>query len=281
MKNKSFFFIILGLIMNLSVFGQKNNNLFPNYKGWALNTDFQVYTPNDLWDYINGAAENFVIYDFVELHIAEYQKGKEWIKAELYRHSNFDNAFGIYSSERYPDFNFGTYGTQGYLQEDVLIFLHRDYYIKIIGSSQAKKVVKAMVDISGLLQNNLGEKVNFPEMINYLPAENRIENAEVYVSKSFMGHEFLNKVFVVKYKEGDQDYELFATKKDSPEECQKILNEYKSFTSDDMDTSHEGEFLFKDPYNGEVYLFWKNNILVGARNYKNPEDVKAIILNLF
>jgi Family of unknown function (DUF6599) len=281
MRNYKFLFsIIIGVLLTISSFGQSKNNLFPNYKGWTLNTDFQIYNPNDLWDYINGGAENFVIYDFVELHIGEYTKGKESIKVELYRHSNFDNAFGIYSSERYADYTFGDYGTQGYRQADILNFLHRDFYIKMYASSQSKKVINAMIDIAGLVQNSLGEKVAFPEMLNRFPKENRLENAEVYIAKSFMGHNFLNKVFVVKYKDGNKSYELFSLKKDSAQECQKFLNEYMAFTSDNLDTSKEGEFLFKDPYNGDVLILWKGNVLAGARNFEDLEMVRGMIENL-
>jgi hypothetical protein len=277
MRNcKILFSIIAGMLFSISLFGQSKNDLFPNYKGWKLNTNFQVYNPNDLWDYINGAAENYVIYDFVELHLAEYKKRKESIKVELYRHSSSDNAFGIYSSERYPDYIFNNYGTQGYFQDDLLIFLHRDYYVKIYGSSQSGKVTEAMIDIAILLQISLGEKTDFPEMIKRFPKENRIENAEVYVAKSFMGHEFLNNVFVVKYKEGDKFFELFSLKRNSPEECRKIIDQYKAFTSVTYDTSKEGEFLFKDPYNGDVLIIWKGDVLVGARNFRDLDEVREM-----
>ncbi|MBE0674052.1 MAG: hypothetical protein IH591_05275, partial [Bacteroidales bacterium] len=53
---------------------------FPVVSGFKIVRDYPVYTPGDLWDYINGAAEAYLSYGFSELHIAEYVKGKNRIK---------------------------------------------------------------------------------------------------------------------------------------------------------------------------------------------------------
>ncbi|MCK5463933.1 MAG: hypothetical protein KAI95_12985, partial [Bacteroidales bacterium] len=41
---------------------------FPEVKNWNLTVLPDVYTPGNLWDLINGAAESYLSYDFVDLH---------------------------------------------------------------------------------------------------------------------------------------------------------------------------------------------------------------------
>src|SRR5512137_1524240 len=94
---------------------QKNEPQFPSVAGWKLAVEETVYTPNNLWDVIDGAADLFLEYNFVDLHIARYQQTADLeIKVELYRHKSSVDAFGIYSQERYPDYHFIDLGTQGY-----------------------------------------------------------------------------------------------------------------------------------------------------------------------
>ncbi len=71
--------------------------VFPSLSGYKIKTDYPVYLPDNLWDFINGAADTYLAYGFVDLHVAEYKKGKNVIKAEIYRHSDNIMAFGIYS----------------------------------------------------------------------------------------------------------------------------------------------------------------------------------------
>ena len=36
---------------------------FPELSGYKINTDFQVFNPDNLWDFINGAAETYLLTD--------------------------------------------------------------------------------------------------------------------------------------------------------------------------------------------------------------------------
>src|SRR5512133_2305471 len=87
----------------------------PELKGYKKVTSYPVFTPENLWDFINGAADNYLAYGFADLHVAEYKKGKDVIKLEIYRHGDTTLAFGIYSSERSPTFRFVNLGAQGYI----------------------------------------------------------------------------------------------------------------------------------------------------------------------
>jgi len=55
----------------------------------------------------------YLAYNFIDLHVAEYKKGKNVIKIEVYKHSDPTMAFGIYSTERSPSFRFQESGFTG------------------------------------------------------------------------------------------------------------------------------------------------------------------------
>ena len=96
-----------------------------------------------MWDFINGAAESYLSYGFVDLHVAEYKKGKNVIRLEIYRHSDHIMAFGIYSTERSPSFKYMKLGSQGYKTESAINFFKGNYYVKIRTYSKSEKTLQS------------------------------------------------------------------------------------------------------------------------------------------
>ena len=126
--------LMLGISLALASISNAQNTptSFPQIGGWKLTAEGTVYTPNNLWDVIDGAADLFLEYGFVDLQIARYQQTADLeIKVELYRHKSAVDAFGMYSQERYPDYHFIDLGTQGYVEKGALNFLCGEYYVKI------------------------------------------------------------------------------------------------------------------------------------------------------
>jgi len=272
---------ILIFLISIFVFSflsaQNKTKLFPEFSSWKLSTEFEIYTPDNLWDYIDGAAENYVIYDFADLHIGEYTKGKRSVRVEIYRHSNHDNAFGIYSSERYPDFNFIDIGTQGYMQDDILNFFHRNYYVKMYGNSDDKKTMKALKELAMEVQDALGKKEGFPATLKLFPEENKMANADKYIAKSFLGHEFLNKAFVAKYKTEEGKLNVFIISPGNNDEAEEMLSIYLDFTSQDKKDLADGEYLIEDPYNGQVLIHKQKGLLIGSTGFQSLSQAREII----
>jgi hypothetical protein len=105
---------------------------FPELPGWNQSGEIQTFSPKDLFEYINGAADLYLSYDFQELNVAEYRNEKKAsVTIEVYRHKTPIHAFGIYSQERLSDANFLDIGAQGYSETDVLNFISGNYYVKM------------------------------------------------------------------------------------------------------------------------------------------------------
>ncbi|MFA5818713.1 MAG: hypothetical protein WC854_05490, partial [Bacteroidales bacterium] len=43
---------------------------FPELEGFKKTTNYPVFGPENLWDFINGAADTYLAYGFVDLHVA-------------------------------------------------------------------------------------------------------------------------------------------------------------------------------------------------------------------
>lgn len=274
---------VFGIQATLPVELAKNNKkvagdvVFPEIKGWKLVQEYPVYFPENLWDYINGAADAYLSYLFVDLHIAEYINPEGTIiKAEVYRHKAPEYAFGIYSIERTPEYDFQDYGTQGYAEESLVHFITRDCYVKVTTNASGDEIGKIVPVIARKVAESLGDPGPLPKPLQLFPKEGKVVHSEKFIADNFLGHQFMERVFTADYRVGGDDFILFFMEKNSPDECKKILEEYYAFTRQTVEMK-EGPHTITDRYNGTLHVIWKGNCIWGAMNVEDPETGKTYL----
>lgn len=235
---------------------------FPGLAGFKIKTDYPVFTPDNLYDYIDGAADNYLSFGFVDLHVGEYKKGKEIIKAEIYRHNSHTMAFGIYSSERSPSFRFLNIGAQGYRTDGVINFFKGNYYVKIKTYSKKEKTLQAVESVAMKISLMLEGESEMPPQLVQFPAEGKKINEETYINESVLGHSFLNKAFKAVYGSGTDNFSVFIIQSPSVEDNIKTVNSCLTSAGTDPSESDEGKYVVNDGYNGTLFLAWKNDKIV-------------------
>jgi hypothetical protein len=240
---------------------QASSSLFPEMPGWKKPDAIQVFIPDNLYDYINGAADLYLTYDFKELQVAEYiRDDKASVIIEIYRHASPTNAFGIYSQERLTNADFLEIGSQGYYEEKVLNFLSGSYYVKISSSNIEKDDRDILVRFAksdrswagGLLLSGL-----FPE--------GKIKNAENSSGKISSATSF-SRPFIADYQIAGQKFKLFLMVGASPEYCRARLQRYFQQLKRPQDGVVEKRYEISDPYHGNFELFWKGKYIGGILN---------------
>jgi hypothetical protein len=249
--------LIVSVIMGSIAVGQ--DFTFPMAKGFKIETTYPVYTPGDLWDYINGAADAYLSYGFSELHIAEYVKGKNSIKVEVYDHVKPLLGFGIYSFERSPQYRFIDIGAQGYAGEGLVHFFKGRYYVKVVTNSKSKKIVSSLNQIARNVAEALPVDPTMPEMIRLLPVNGKVAYEETYLNESVLGHSFLRGALRASYKIDDKAFSLYLFKTESAEKASEAVTAYLKSADIEVDSDISGRYKFKDGYNGIVYLVWNGD----------------------
>ena len=248
--------------------------MFPELSGYKKNTDFQVFTPDNLWDFINGAAETYLAYGFVDLHVAEYKKGKNIIKLEIYRQSDHLTAFGIYSTERSSSFNYMKLGAQGYIAEGVVNFFKGNYYVKLRTYSKSEKTLQAIQSLALRTAEMLEGSADMPPVLSLFPEAGKKVNEEMYINESVLGHKFLNHAYKANYESGPDNFSVFIFDCKTPEEAWKSAESYLTSTGTDALESSSGKYVLADGYNGTVFLAWKENKIVAISGLsKDQADI--------
>ncbi len=237
---------------------------FPALAGWRLAPPpgDSVYTPDNLWDIIDGAADLFLSYGFVDLRIGEYtdSAGTD-VRVELYRHSSRQNAFGIYSQERNPGYHFIEIGTQGYVEGKVLNFLCGTYYVKMSTHRNGKTGIDAMVMIGRRVAEHLQQAPGWPADLAVLPAEKRVSNTESYIAENFLGYAVFHSAFTARYEAGCT---LFLMDFESPSRARAAADAYLKAVGL-LPGLPEGEITdVLDPHNGSLSMLLRGRTISGV-----------------
>jgi hypothetical protein len=239
--------------------------VLPDIPGWTVAREQVVYDSSTLWEAIDGAADLFVSYGVVDMHMAYYTStGGPEVRAEVYRHDSPEAAFGIFSQERSPENTHVTIGTTAVMGEGMLNILCGEYYVKLSTNSPGKSTGKDLTAIGTSIVKHLAQPAELPGMLAVLPQRGRIVNSEKYVADSYMGYGFLRKVYTARYG-GSGVCEVFLLAHENAEQASLTLDAYRKVTTPAPGSTGSGHLALRDPHNGPVNLLLREKILGGVR----------------
>jgi len=274
--------LILGLIIFLWVPGAEAKDFrFPEIKGWKQSGEIQTFIPKTLFEYINGAADLYLMYDFQELKVAEYlNEKKASVIVDVYRHKTPTHAFGIYSQERLSDANFLDIGAQGYVEKNVLNFLTGSYYVKLNSFNTGAEDEEILLNFAKKVSENLGEKGRLPSILSFFPEEGKKKNSEKFINKNFLGYSFLYSAFTADYELSGTKFKLFVIEGADPKECKDMIQKFLQQTKSPEKNIAEGRYTISDPYHGEIFLHWRGKYIRGILNVSDT-SLRSKYLKLF
>ncbi len=245
---------------------------FPEMSGWKLAEEPQVFSPNNLYDYIDGAADLYLKLDFQELEVVEYRNEKKAaVTIEVYRHRTSDHAFGIYSQERLADANFLNIGAQGYYENNVLNFVKGLYYVKMSSYNTGADDREILLGFGRKVAQNLEGKNSLPAILSSFPPEGKKKNSEKFISREFLGYSFLLPAFTADYDLAGKKFQVFVIEGRDQNDCRNMMKRYLKEVESQEKEGHEGLYRIKDRYHGEIDLFWKGKYIWGTLNLDVPD----------
>lgn len=278
--------LIFPLLLCLSNFGNPTSawsispDVFPEMDGWKQSEKIHVYSPDTLFDYINGGADLYLKYDFQELKVAEYKGAeKTSIIVEIYQHRSPNNAFGIYSQERPSEGKYLDIGAQGYMEEGFLNFLLGKYYVKMSSLNLEGKNEEVLPDFARKIAQNLGGKSSLPALLASFPKDGKKANSEKFISKNFLGYSFLHSAFTADYELSGKKFKLFILEGRDAEECREMLRQHFQQAKHPSSNVTEGSHALSDPYHGQIALGWKGKYIWGVLD-QSDSALRSKYLNL-
>ena len=202
----------ISLMLTLSAPGQNILDL----PGWTLQGEILSFNSENLWEHINGAADQFLDLGFQNLVVQDFRKESLAISIEIYDMASDLNAFGIFVLERPVSFQSLPIGSQAVLSlPGQALLLKNSFYVKIY-AFEGELTEKSAKILLSIIADKLPGHNRLPEEFRSLPDSGKIGNSEGYVRETFLGLKELQNCIYAVYKDNSgEEYRRFRVITDS------------------------------------------------------------------
>ena len=167
--------------------------------GWELRGKAATYVgPNGLFEYIDGAGEPYLTYDFKQVTAATYKQGEMELQVDLWFFGSPPEAFGAFSRDSsLVAASSASLGHRAASAEGELWVWHGSHYLHItsLGSKAATRA--QMLEVARALVARLPEeKPDLPAIVGRLPKAGRLETSVHYFHDPLAAPESVEPRFV-------------------------------------------------------------------------------------
>ena len=251
--------------------------LVPRVDAWTRTEVPRSFFPESLFEYIDGAAESYLSYDFRELLVVDLEKkgAEATLTLEIYDMGSPVNAFGIFGAERYPENRAVSIGELGYLEGEALNFMTGRFYVKMLGFGLGEETGSVLAGVGAQVAAAVKVKGSLPAFVLAFPKENLVAQSEKYIKKNFMGYEFLRHGFVATYKVGGKEFEGFFVEGGSDTDAEDMIGKLIEALAGDKQTPERIALGYhsRNRYGQHLYIGRVRNGLCGVMRV--PDGLEA------
>ena len=120
-----------------------------------------------------------------------------------------ENAFGMFSAESSPAYDYFLLGVAAYRDEGIINFAQDRYYVKLAAFCESSAAV--LHEYATAISRCIGGSRELPALLRKLPEAGRKPHTEQYIRKDPMGHPFLAPVYQATYVSGKDERKLLLS----------------------------------------------------------------------
>ncbi|NIM50802.1 MAG: hypothetical protein GTN62_10415 [Gemmatimonadales bacterium] len=184
---------------------------FPEVDGWTRAGEVQVYDAENLWEYIDGAAELFVEYDVQTCMTGDLASGSLVVTVDLYDMGTPLNAFGIFARERSQKGVPLPEATEAVVSPPYqALLLKGSTYVKVNAVQGALTATSGRAFLESIARTLPG-RPGYPPELELLPQNGKVAGTEGYQREGFLGLAELNDCLYAEYAgDGDRTWQGFV-----------------------------------------------------------------------
>lgn len=247
--------------------------------GWSWLGMPVHYTPDNLYEYIDGEAELYLAYDFVEMATLTYFWGDEEdtsFVVDIYDMGTPLNGFGLHSCYRQPGYRFEEIGTEAVVSDYMIRFYQGRYVVEIAWENTSKRMTDAVRTVARKVSERIEDEAVAPATLSLLLAEDRIEKTLRYISGEMLNQEFLSGGLEARYRVNGEEAKGFIVLFESTNDAKDGFNKLKQF-HEGMDrkivypnVSDKNTFAVETAYHGYLLVSVTGRFMAGVQDLSAP-----------
>jgi len=250
--------------------------------GWSPAEEVKIYHPDNLFEYIDGAAETYLDFGFVELAVGEYRSDKvknASVVVDVYDMGCINNAFGIYANGLYPDADFVSVGRQGYRDDGTVDFWKGRYYTKVTAQGDVENMDDVVLALAKAVAENVKTEDKPPDGVGLFPKDGMVPNTLKYLRQNGLGQSFIGDAFMADYKRGECEMQLLIARYKTEAQAADAVGKFKTFIAKVGKVKSEagGGFVGEDPYYKTVIVRNAGRYFLCALHAQDMDAAEALL----
>lgn len=161
LKRWHIFILLLSTVVNFSCDGGNLAKLIPNdleIQNWERDGNLGIFKGNDLIKLINGGAEIYFEYGFIQCINQRYRNGDSLLEITIFEMKDPKSAFEIFSYHRFnqKSANSGLINCPNTISTDAITFQKGRYYIQIFSLSPQHDLQNILIEFAKSIEGKMG-----------------------------------------------------------------------------------------------------------------------------
>jgi len=236
---------------------------FPVLEGWTQDGEVLSYDADNLWEYINGAAELFLEYDVQTCQTADLSHGDLTVTVDVYDMGTPLNAFGIFVRERPAPGAPLPGATEAVVSPPYQALLLKDAVYVKVNAIEGELSETAGRELLEALAAALPGQTYYPAELDLLPQTGVVAGSQGYKREGYLGLTELSHCLYAEYAgEDGETYEGFVV---LPEPGSSPSSTWEALSGEWTSVEHQDRtILFNEvPYRGLVGVVQSDGSLLG------------------
>jgi hypothetical protein len=242
--------------------------------GWKQQGNPRSYTADNLFEYMDGNAEGYVIYRFVKMTGVNCQSGGNTVVFDVFEMADPEWAYGVFAANRDSRTATEKIGVAGQVVPRQAIFVKDKYFVQISAEKEQPDVLR---QFALALDKRIGGRADPPAALTWFPADKLVPDSIRLVPESVLGMRILKRGYIAQYEAG----KAFLVPEESPESAAAVMNKLRARIAGTQPAQIADEgFEATDKYLGRLCMFRKGRYIGGFTGLKEGEDVVAVTARL-
>ena len=198
--------------------------------GWQRMGPVEQFDADNLYEKINGRAEQYLAYDVVGLTcVSLAEPGGQYVDLSVYDMGQPLHAFGIYSVERAPEHAPVDIGREGYRVAASYFFWKGPHYVQVLASDTGGELQQTAAQVARALESRLPDSGEEIWGLSVLPAENQQPSSLQYFKRDALSLDFLTNAYTALYQQNGVEVTAFLSRQESPQQARQTLDAYLAY----------------------------------------------------
>jgi hypothetical protein len=232
--------------------------------GWTQQGSARAYEASNLFEYMDGNAEGYLLYGFVAMHGVTCVHGDDSILIDVSEFADADSAYGMFSANRDARLPAEALGAGSQVTPRRVIFTKGPFYAEMAASPD-KDHTPALRAFSAALEKLMPGSTAVPAALAWFPAEG--QKSARLIPESVLGLRLLKRGYVAEYEFG----KAFVVQESSADEAATVMDKLRARFGQTGDP-----LQLTDRYLGRLCFIRKGPYIVGYANVAEGHDPAAL-----